>query len=205
MQSSDCTMGDVCVNGQCVAPSNTCQFNDQCGTGRVCVNSQCRQQCGMSGQAPCPTGTQCLMSGGVSYCGDVTATGCVHDTDCGAGNVCVNGTCLQSCTPSGANTCGTGFYCADNGTCVVDTRPHPLCDAAHPCAAGSACVGGVCRIPCTTSMQCAMVDVTYRNCGMLPGQAGTQNYCLTDNEARPTCSLQSMCSAGQSCVDGQCR
>jgi hypothetical protein len=132
-------------------------------------------------------------------------SGCVHDSDCGAGQVCLNSTCYQSCTPGSTTVCAAGLYCSDNGVCIPDTRPHPFCDDTHPCAAGSACVGGVCRVPCSSNMQCQMTDVTYRNCGQLPGQTTTQNYCLTDDEARPMCSRQSQCSMAQSCIDGQCR
>jgi hypothetical protein len=50
-----------------------------------------------------------------------------------------------------------------------------------------------------------MHDVTYRNCGHIPNQPSiTQTYCLTDSERSPTCTLQSDCNAGQSCLDGQC-
>jgi hypothetical protein len=52
---------------------------------------------------------------------------------------------------------------------------------------------------------CQAVAVTYRNCGAIPYVAGSRNYCLTDNEARPTCARQADCSSGQACVDGNCR
>lgn len=203
--NTDCTNGNVCVSGRCTPPSNTCQFNNQCGLGRVCVNSECRSVCA-SGN--CPVGQQCVQNGTLSYCADGTTTGqCTADAMCPTGNRCFNGRCVTSCTPGGAMTmCPTDYYCTDDGVCGLDTRPRPFCDATHPCGAGSTCVSGVCRVPCSGAQQCAMVDVSYTRCSTIPNQTAVQgNFCLTEIEFRPTCSRQADCSQGQSCIDGACR
>jgi hypothetical protein len=122
-----------------------------------------------------------------------------------SGQTCLNGRCLQSCTPGAASGCAAGLYCSDDRVCMPDTRPQPLCDAGRPCAMGSECVAGICRVACTTNIMCQQVAVTYRNCGAIPYVMGSRNYCLTDSEARPTCARQADCSAGQACIDGNCR
>ncbi|MDP3277996.1 MAG: hypothetical protein Q8Q09_22615 [Deltaproteobacteria bacterium] len=198
-----CLDGRVCVSGRCVDRTTTCQFDNQCGAGRLCVNSECREGCGAGGM--CPSSQECVTSGSVMFCRDRAATGCTSNAQCATSEACLNGRCLARCTPGAASSCGAGFYCSDDSVCVSDTRPRPLCSASQPCAAGSECVGNVCRVACTASTMCQAVAVTYRNCGPIPYIAGSRNYCLTDNEARPTCSRQADCSAGQVCSDGVCR
>jgi hypothetical protein len=151
---------------------------------------------------PCGTGEQCVNG----VCRDRT-DGCTSDAMCGANQRCINGTCYQACMPGSATaTCpSSDLYCSDDGACVPDTRPHPFCDATHPCGPGSSCIGGVCRVPCSTNDQCARVDVSYRNCGPIPYVPSAGNFCLTDHESRPLCTHQSDCSAGQSCIDAICQ
>jgi len=195
---TSCTGGRVCVGGRCTQPADTCQFNNQCGANRVCINGQCRAQCGAGGPQ-CETGQTCV--DGVCQ---ITPDGCTSDAGCEGGR-CIDRTCYSTCTPGPMSSCAAGRYCSDDGVCVLDTRPHPFCDAAHPCQAGSDCVGGICRIPCTTSTQCAQVDVNFRNCGAISYLNSPRTYCLTDREFRPVCTRQSMCGAGQNCVDGACQ
>lgn len=198
---ADCTGGNICINHTCTARTNTCQFNNQCGAGRVCVNSECRAACGAT--SPCPTGQTCNAS---SFCEDAPSTSCVHDAECGTGQHCLNGECLQACVAGSMGCNSSELYCSDQGVCLPDTRPRPFCTSDSQCAPGSACVNGVCRAPCMTDLQCQMRDVTYRNCGHIPNQPSiTQTYCLTDSERAPTCTLQSDCTRGQSCLDGICR
>ncbi|MEI8257845.1 MAG: hypothetical protein WCJ30_19390 [Deltaproteobacteria bacterium] len=198
---AECTGGNVCLEHVCTARTNTCQFSNQCGAGRVCVNSECRLACAA---VSCPTGQMCSTDG---YCVAAPSTTCTTDVQCGAGQHCLNGSCFQACVPSTTNPCGSAeLYCSDDGVCVPDTRPRPFCTSDAGCAAGSSCVNGVCRLPCATDLICQMHDVTYRNCSHIPNQPTiTQTYCLTDNETSPVCVRQADCTAGRSCLDGQCR
>lgn len=203
--NQDCSNGQLCVSGRCTTPANTCQFNNECGPGRMCINNECRDSC--AGSVVCPTGQDCIQTAAGAYCRDHTS-GCVSDFQCATGERCISGTCYQTCTVGSGipNTCGTGKYCSDDGVCVTDTRPRPFCDAEHPCQAGSDCVGGVCRIPCTTVQLCQMIDTTnFRACGPLPSGISARNYCLTANESNPQCHSQTDCTQGQNCIDSACR
>jgi hypothetical protein len=188
-------MGQICLSGRCTSSTDTCQFDDQCGMGRLCVNNQCLADCSA---ASCPAGTMCVTSGTAMYCAPTPGPGCMHDGDCGTGQRCVNGACGTACTAGSTTQCPSTQYCTDDGVCGPDTRPHPFCDAMHPCQTGSECIDGVCRVTCTTDMFCRMVDVTYTNCG-------PAHYCLTSHEFHPLCNRQSECAMSQSCIDGVCQ
>lgn len=200
---TDCTNGRICITGRCVDPATICRFDSECGTGRVCVNNECHALCG--GTAPaCPTGEQCLTSGTTMYCGaPPPSMTCVHDADCGGSGLrCLNGACFPACN-GGMGCTAPDSYCTEDGVCVTDTRPRPFCPT-NACNPGSVCVGGVCRIQCSSSTECAMHDVTFRSCGRIPNRPETTTYCLTDHEFMPVCLRQSECSAGQNCIDGRC-
>lgn len=203
MNDSNCSNGRLCVSGRCIDRTSTCQFDNQCGAGRVCINSECRDGCGAGGA--CSATQECVTAGSVMYCRDRATPACMNNAGCAATEACLNGRCLPRCTPGAAAMCAAGTYCSDDGVCIVDTRPRPQCDAGHPCAAGSECVGGICRVQCAMAPECQRVAVTYRGCGPIPYIAGSRNYCLTDSETRPTCARQADCAAGQVCSDGSCR
>ena len=74
-----CPIDQLCETGICVDPCK----NVTCDTGTVCSGGACVASCGCAG---CPAGKVCQADGS-----------CVHDgcqtQSCGAGQVCVKGTC----------------------------------------------------------------------------------------------------------------
>ena len=202
-QDAQCTAGNVCVDGRCTPSADTCQFSNECGSNRVCVDAQCRPRC--TSNAMCPAGQTCDTSTGIGYCRDGTASGCTVDGQCSAGQRCLNGECLVQCTP-GATSCPSAEqYCSDDGVCVLDTRPRPFCDDAHPCSSGSSCVDGICRISCSTADMCLRVDFNLVSCALPPGVSSGGTYCLTANEAQPRCARQTDCAQSEVCIDATCR
>ncbi len=205
----DCAQSWVCrgasgsTRGFCVTPReptptpsvNTCRFSSQCGANRVCINQQCQAAC--SASAPCAAGLTCRDG----VCVETTGA-CATDANCAAGQRCVNTVCLARCTASAE--CGAGRYCLD-GACVVDTRRQPFCTTDAQCAAPSRCLDGVCRRPCATADECLRTDVQYQRCETIRYLSTAQRYCQTQNEVLSTCGSVRECSAGQACVDGNCR
>ena len=197
--TSTCPQGTVCTSGSCLSPTETlptphpgsCQFNNECGAGFACVNQNCVAQCSSSSSTMCPTGTTCNATSGSCVTNPVTM--CTSNSEC-RNQMCINGACHDACTMD--SQCGTGRICR-SGVCAVDTSPHPFCTNDSGCQPGHPCRGGVCRTTCTTSNECARLDVQFQDC--------VNGYCETANEATSDCMTQSDCNAGQSCTDGVCR
>lgn len=189
--TADCAAGELCVSGRCETPSDLCQFTFECETGLACVNSRCAESCRTVG---CDAGFVCVDD----FCQeDQTPGECVKNSECAPGQICINTSCVAECTVGQAGDCAADEYC-DDGRCRFDDRPEPpFCSDNSDCAVGRRCVDGVCRTPCDTSPECLRFDVQFNVCA--------NNLCVTTNEATSNCELQQDCSAGQSCVDGNCQ
>jgi hypothetical protein len=88
-----------------------------------------------------------------NVCGSGSSATC-----CGAGQACVNGMCVATCTFGGqcaGPNCGDGCFCRETTEgvpiCVSNfgVGQFPSCDSTTECAAGSVCVQ-----PCSGSGQC---------------------------------------------------
>lgn len=189
---ADCSGDDVCVEGFCRARSAVCQFNSDCGAGRACLNNRCSVVCG--GGASCGPAEACVDG----FCAPVAGE-CAMSDDCGPNRHCVDGRCFADCSGGGSCT-ETGSLCSDDDFCRPDIFPKPFCTGDTECSLGAVCRDGVCRTPCPSgnNTECLAADVQLPICG-------PDMLCLSDNEASPGCFAQADCSAGQSCVDAQCR
>jgi hypothetical protein len=139
---------------------------DLCPTDHICVRGTCVRACN-TGEFQCDVGLSCDSG----YCVDPD---CV-DVECEVGDVCRDGTCVNSCT---GIVCPVGQDCID-GRCIA------AC-AGVECAAGSVCDRGVCVglcscTGCPTGKECA-----------------ADGLCV-----EPGCE-DVMCGAGETCVDGAC-
>ena len=73
-----------------------------------------------------------------------SAPGCATDSQCGAGNVCLNGSCATQ------GTCSTNAGCAQNQVCLGGTCATcsggvcPECVVDAHCGSGQVCVSGAC-------------------------------------------------------------
>ena len=91
-----------------------------------------------TGEARC--GGQCVsIRDNAMHCG-----GCGNA--CPAGNVCVNGTCMQSCP--GAQTLCNGTLCVSLGT---DRANCGAC--GNVCPTGQVCSNGACTLECASNLQ----------------------------------------------------
>ena len=189
--TGECSEGFTCLDGECRADENVCQFNFECGAGRLCVDGRCTSECGPD-VGPCPEGQRC----DDGYCREIPPTPgeCMRDADCSGDQICIDSSCVDGCT--GDAECGEGRYCA-GGRCRVDDRPTAFCTTDADCR--FICVDGVCRTPCETSTECARVDVQFSVC------LSPESYCGTTNEATSDCAISADCAGGEECIDGICR
>nr|MCU0699967.1 hypothetical protein [Myxococcaceae bacterium] len=142
----------------------------------------------------CKTGADC--PSGVCR-SDRSCETCTQDSQCAAGNVCVNGSCTAAC--SATNPCGAGRDCC-NGRCI-DTRT----DAANCGACGTTCGGG----GACCQGQCRALN-TVTNCGACGVTCGANSACCA-GACTPTNSLTNCggcnvrCGVDQFCDGTVCR
>jgi hypothetical protein len=113
VRNDQCPANEACdwLTGQCV-PIVSCNRDRDCSIGEACVDHQCLPLyiC-FPGSAPCPTGEQCRFPPGVC----VPSPDCGPGRGCPSGERCVAGYCEpDSCTVDG--DCNDGYACV-KGQC----------------------------------------------------------------------------------------
>jgi len=99
--------GEVCdtSTGFCVGciPTDDPIANDDCGQGQYCNKGTQTCQVGCTSNFDCMLGSQaCDVLSNV-------CVGCVIDTDCAGGSICISNKCVPGC--SGTQPCQAGFSC----------------------------------------------------------------------------------------------
>tara|TARA_B100001059_G_scaffold236334_1_gene286270 strand:- start:12445 stop:18009 length:5565 start_codon:yes stop_codon:yes gene_type:complete len=142
------------------------------------------------------------------YCPDkdiIPTTGCLVDSDCPEGQICINGECVPDpgpeCTVDA--DCPKGQVCID-GVCVPEDdviEPPPdddpdddddddddddECKIDDDCPEGQVCVKGKCVVPCSLDKDCP------------------EGYVCVDGICKLACKIDEDCPDGQICVDGVC-
>lgn len=128
-RDGDCVEGQTCVDGLCETPCTNDNFAEVCTRGElVCLNGVCSSGCEVGG-ASCPGAQECVdlgldLGGGGSFLSsgssDAVIGVCMRecsDSSCPAGNVCIEGFCVQSCLMS--EECPAGTSCTGN-LCLPD-------------------------------------------------------------------------------------
>ncbi|MFH1445671.1 MAG: S8 family serine peptidase [Nanoarchaeota archaeon] len=117
---NDNTCNSFCQFVECL-PGN---YQGECGTqiccSQLCVDPAC------SIDTDCPIGQYCQGDG---TCNAQCLTGCIDDSNCGAGTICCNNQCaIPICSSN--NDCDVGESCVNPGTC------NAICESAS-------CIGQV--------------------------------------------------------------
>lgn len=166
--NTDCPNNGICQMNRCVqclsdaqcggttprcnTATNTCVAclpgaTDNCPTGQYCrPDFRCEQGCKTG--TDCPSGV-CLPNH--------SCQACTADTQCAAGNICQNGTCVGAC--SATNPCGANQTCC-GGRCEnlqVDANNCGVCGRA--CGNNQACCAGGCKST-TTLTDCGACGVS---------------------------------------------
>ncbi len=160
---------------------------DNCPVGQYCRNDfVCERGC--KAGADCPSGV-CLPN---HSCG-----GCTADSQCAAGNVCSNGTCIAAC--SATAPCGAGKECC-NGRCEDLVNDNANCGACgRTCGGGAACCNGACQ-PLDTVTHCGACG---RSCAS--GQGCCAGTCTPLNTLTNCGVCGTACGVDQFCDSSLCR
>ncbi len=177
--NSDCADdGDVCTAEACGADNTCsssaiagcCETNAECDDGDACTADACTDNNCTNVATNCDDGDACTDDSCDS------ATGCVHtDVACGAGEVCLNGACVTSCTTDGD--------CADDGDlCTTEACVDGACTStAVDCSDGAACTDDACDSAtgtCTNTDNCTAGTTCNTTTGLCESCTG----CTTDAE-----------------------
>lgn len=122
-----------------------CVRDSQCGPGK-CAEGECFYGCQSDSQ--CGTGDRCAVEQGTRIClpDPNPPVACTRTAQCAAGHVCLNGTCMQSCTET--EQCTNLVDRCASGVCQPDRRPLGQCVLSSECAAGFVCLDGACVGAC---------------------------------------------------------
>ncbi|MBI5526203.1 MAG: hypothetical protein HY897_07695 [Deltaproteobacteria bacterium] len=242
---SDCAAGEKCQNGSCVAVAECTHLCD-CQQGWDCVDGTCIvidagdigvvfccENAGCPADAPCELrdgryGTcQGDLDGGTDA-GDGGTGECRSDSDCTAGQVCLDGFCTTGGECRSDLDCAAGQVC-QNGVCVSEPQDGGTdagdagdggtgeCAADSDCAAGQVCVniGGLnaCEEGCRSGADnsCSRFFDSWKcGCGVVPSACAQAPDYSTHTCAEalsaccPACGSDSDCFSGQICVNGDC-
>jgi Cys-rich repeat protein len=104
---------------------------------------------GCQSDLQCGSGDRCAVEQGTRIClpDPNPPVTCTRSAQCSAGHVCLNGTCLQSCTET--EQCKNLVDRCASGVCQPDRRPLGQCVLTSECAAGFVCLDGACVGACT--------------------------------------------------------
>ncbi len=222
---NDCLNPLICIVNVCQQPPTTCSTDSDCSSGEVCLNGSCVA----SGSA----GTNCQMDNDCLNPLICTAnicqqppTGCIIDSDCSSGEVCLNGSCAASGsvgTPCTADqNCSAGLFCASDETCQILTgcRDDNDCPNDQICLADGTCVPqGSTGTPCTMDANCNTglicgIDATCQIPPPLPpGTCRTNADCMTDQVCTNSrcvgtlgarCTQNADCDTDLTCIAGVC-
>lgn len=170
---ADCTLPDVCQNGNCVTPGCVDAIKDGMETDIDCGGPDCNP-CGTNKN--CLVGSDCVSTvctGGkcqAAACNDMVKNGNETDVDCGGtcpgcadnkvcsvaadclSGVCMGGTCkAATCMDGVKNGTETDIDCG--GGCPSTCADGQGCAVGADCASG-ACSGNACQAPsCTDSVK----------------------------------------------------
>ena len=122
-----------------------CERDSQCGPGK-CNAGACYYGC--QSDAQCGSGDRCAVEQGTRVClpDPNPPVTCTRSAQCSAGQVCLNGSCMQSCRET--EQCTNLVDRCASGVCQPDRRPLGQCVLTSECAAGFVCLDGACVGAC---------------------------------------------------------
>lgn len=177
VDSFDCPVGELCVNGTCQSDVELCEPGDE-----ACLS-------GCEVDAECGPGERCNALTGECVEDDRPDDPC--DGACEDDEVCDEdtGRCEAAPECDRDGDCASGEVC-EGGECVAGESPE--CEEDADCGAGESCVGGACEAVveegCQDNGDCAVGE----RCNVLSGAC----QAITPDGA---CQTSADCAGGQTC------
>jgi hypothetical protein len=142
-----------------------CERDSQCGPGK-CMDGACYYGCQSDSQ--CGTGDRCAIEQATRIClpDPNPAVRCTRSAQCADGQVCLNGTCMQTCKST--EQCTNLVDRCASGVCQPDRRPLGECVLTSECSTGFVCLDGACVAACA---EVGDAGVCLPGGGMLPPSA----------------------------------
>lgn len=196
--------GSVCVNSGCGVGAPTCVDDSACQTGQRC-SAGC---CVAGNPGSCTHDADCEGRTGTPVCDTASAScvPCLINSDCGAGRLCQNKTCVgqpgcystPDCKDPAKPLCDvaarTCVECLTAGDCGDASKPN--CDATHTCAGNKRCTGdGDCKKPTPRCEGASGACVTcLGNADCTSGfVCGPQHTCVVPSAS--TCTTDADCAS----------
>lgn len=199
--SSECAPGCFCAADKTCAEAGFCDRPTDCARGFVCnvARHSCEPNSGDKPPQPkacrvqsdCGPGNEC--NNAVCKPVPLPPNPCVFNRECGSNGLCIDGLCQHSCADD--SSCGTGRACINN-RCIPKPADMTSCQNNAQCGTGQTCIDSVCHLGCAKNADC---QATQKN------DICVANVCRPDERRVPECKFNSDCSAGQECVNAQCR
>jgi hypothetical protein len=185
---STCAPDGTCKSGDCAA--NGCIFGYTCQSDGTCKSNTANS---------CDKDTDCTSTGDLCIAGTkgggvctAPADQCFDQSQCDAGDKCVAGKCIKSCTAD--TDCRDGYLC--DTTLGICSKPAQTCTITNDCGGpDKVCVGGTC-VPRSTGGTCPT-----------PGDVWSENGCIPNQAATFTCvmdGIQDACATGSICLHHSC-
>jgi len=216
--SAVCTVGDECIDGQCISGSPGCPCTDdasciayddgnlcngvmRCNAGQCVADPSTVVSCDVSN--PCAAGA-CDPKTGQCSAQPSDGAPCDDGSACTTGDVCEGGGCVgESKACEDSNPC-TDDLCDPSGECVF-TPNEAACDDLDECTTVDLCQGGVCvglddKCSCTKKADCLAFEdgdpcngtLTCFN-GKCQAEPGTEVQC---DPSQNTDCLANKCAPG---------
>ena len=152
----DCTCppGASCLFEVCLPNGSSgtggCTSDTECNFGQSCISGQCQDLGDFCfDNSDCPNGQECdlALSACVNTGGTGGNSGCNSDFDCGFGEICQNGQCIN--TGGGDDICFDDSDCPAGEVCFIlicipDTGGGDGCTSDFDCSFGEICQNGQC-------------------------------------------------------------
>lgn len=194
---------DACKN-ECICKPGYRRVNGICIPEPVCtIDGDCKDPClvcknGKCVPKDCPAGQVCLDGECVDECDCKTLTGCSDNRHCKPTSYDKNICGCGKCKGDCQTGCENGCFCDPSSGQCIKGCDETTCDTGLDCGEGCGCDNGVCK-PCVIQ-SCLTNDCAKTlGCSCYGDDCKPSNSCVGE-----LCSTVDDCGVGCTCYEGEC-